>query len=292
MKRLVDLHLHSNCSDGANPPARLVELAAAAGLAAIAIADHDNIDGIEEAMAAGRRLQVEVLPAVELSVSWNGFEDIHLLGYCFDHRHPPLAMALREFQEYRERRNGLIVERINERLVEEGLRPLDFEEVRRQAEGTLGRPHIGMQLITKGYVGSMEEAFQRYLVPCNMPKRFFPIGEAIDLIHEAGGVTSLAHPPYITTDREKLKKLLDHFETLGLDGIEAYNNRATNEDIDWFISQARRRDLAVTGGSDFHGTEGEELILGGLRGNLRIPYDCVEEIRRKAEQQVHRGAGK
>ncbi|MEZ4598562.1 MAG: PHP domain-containing protein [Syntrophotaleaceae bacterium] len=281
---MVDLHLHSTFSDGVHTPARLIELAAAAGLEAVAIADHDNIDGTEEAMTAGRMRQVDVLPAVELSVIWEDYEDIHLLGYCFDHRAPALREALREFQDYRESRNERIVQRINERLRQEGRELLDFEEIRRRAEGTLGRPHIGMALIAKGHVGNMEEAFQRYLVPCNMPKRFFPIQEAIDLIHQAGGMTSLAHPPYITNDRKKLQKLFDRFAALGLDGIEAYNNRSTNDDIDWYISQARRRDLAVTGGSDFHGTEGGELVIGGIRGNLRIPYWCVEEIRRKAAQ--------
>jgi predicted metal-dependent phosphoesterase TrpH len=279
MERLVDLHLHSTCSDGMHDPARLVEMAAAAGLAAIAIADHDNIDGIDEAMAAGLLFGVEVLSAVELSVLWESYEDIHLLGYCFDHRHPGLRSALQAFQDFRESRNERIVDRINEFLLLEGRKPIDFAEVQRRAEGTLGRPHIAAVLIDRGYARDNEEAFQRYLVPCNVPKRYFPIDEAIGLVHEAGGVAVLAHPPYITEDRGELVRLLDTFLPLGLDGIEAYCNRATNDDIDWYITQARRRGLIVTGGSDFHGFEGGGIVLGGGRGNLRIPYGCVEEIR-------------
>ncbi len=280
MERLVDLHLHSTCSDGVHDPARLVEMAAAAGLAAIAVADHDNIDGIDEALAAGRIFGVEVLPAVELSVLWERYEDIHLLGYCFDHRHPALRSALQEFRDFRESRNERIVTRINERLLREGRSPIDFAEVQRKAEGTLGRPHVAAVLIERGYARDNEDAFQRYLVPCNVPKRYFPIDEAIRLIHEAGGVAVLAHPPYITEDRSELTRLLDSFLALGLDGIEAYSNRATNDDIDWYITQARRRGLIVTGGSDYHGLEGGEIVPGGGRGNLRIPYRCVEEIRR------------
>jgi 3',5'-nucleoside bisphosphate phosphatase len=279
MERLVDLHLHSTCSDGVHDPARLVEMAAAAGLAAIALADHDNIDGIDEAMAAGRLLGVEVLSGVELSVLWESYEDIHLLGYCFDHRHPALRSALQAFRDFRESRNERIVARINERLQQEGRPPIDFAEVQRRAEGTLGRPHIAAVLIDRGCARDNEDAFQRYLVPCNVPKRYFPIDEAIKLIHEAGGAAVLAHPPYITEDRRELARLLVIFAPLGLDGIEAYNNRATNDDIDWYITQARRRGLIVTGGSDYHGLEGGEIVLGGGRGNLRIPYRCVEEIR-------------
>ncbi len=286
MERLVDLHLHSTCSDGVHSPARLVEMASAAGLAAIAIADHDNIDGIVEALAAGLLLDVEVLPAVELSVLWERYEDIHLLGYCFDHRRPVLRDALEEFRDFRESRNERIVARINERLLQEGRPPIDFAEVQRRAKGTLGRPHIAAVLIDRGYARDNEDAFQRYLVPCNVPKRYFPIDEAIGLIHGAGGVAVLAHPPYITEDRRELARLLDTFLPLGLDGIEAYSNRATNDDIDWYITQARRRGLIVTGGSDYHGLEGGEIVPGGGRGNLRIPYRCVEEIRLAVQRRM------
>jgi predicted metal-dependent phosphoesterase TrpH len=277
-KKLVDLHLHSSYSDGIHPPAEVVRMAAEVGLAAAAICDHDNIDGIDEAMEAGRAHGVEVLSGVELSVVWESFRDIHLLGYEFDHHHPELSGALREFQDYRESRNEQVLARVNEKLRQEGREPVDFEAVRVLAGGTVGRPHIAMALIGRGYVRSTEEAFQRYLVPCNVPKRYFPIDEAIDLIHRAGGIAVLAHPPFVTPDRKTFLGLLDTFLPLGLDGVEAYNSGATNDDIDWYLTAARRRGLIVTGGSDFHGIEGGGIVLGGGRGNLKIPYACVEEI--------------
>jgi 3',5'-nucleoside bisphosphate phosphatase len=279
MTRWVDLHLHSNCSDGALTPAEVVRKAAAAGLAAVAIADHDNVDGIDGALAEGQNCAVEVLSAVELSVVWQGFQDIHLLGYCFDHHHPELCAALAEFRDFRAGRNEQIVTRINQRLVAEGRLPMDFDAITQRAGGTLGRPHIALELIALGYVRNKDEAFDRYLVPCNVDKRFFPIEEAISLIQRAGGVTSLAHPAYISRDRQVLGQLFDAFVDCGLEGIEVYSNQAGNDDIDWFLSETNRRGLLVTGGSDYHGGHDEELLLGGLRGNLRVPYRCVEALR-------------
>jgi hypothetical protein len=284
MPRWVDLHLHSTCSDGRFPPAEVIRQAAVAGLSAVALTDHDNVDGIDQALAAGAVLGVEVLPAVELSVQWETWEDIHILGYGIDHHQPALTAALAEFRAFRGGRNERIVANINARLQEEGRAPIDFAEVRARAAGTPGRPHIAQVLMERGYVAGQEQAFHQYLIPCNEPKRFFPLQDAIGLLHGAGGVAVLAHPSYISDQRAELLQLFDAFAALGLDGIEAYNNRATNDDIDWLISQARRRRLIVTGGSDYHGIPGTEIVIGGGRGNLRIPYSCVEEIRSALKQ--------
>ncbi len=291
MSRWVDLHLHSTCSDGALTPAEVVCKAAKAGLAAVAIADHDNVDGIDAALAAGQRCGVEVLSAVELSVVWQGYQDIHLLGYCFDPHHAELCEALAEFREFRNSRNEQIVIRINQRLATEGCLPLDFAAIQQRAGGTLGRPHIALELMAQGYARNKDEAFDRYLVPCNVAKQYFPIKEAIALIQRAGGVTSLAHPTYISRDRPVLVKLLDDFVDCGLEGIEVYSNQASNDDIDWFLSEANRRKLLVTGGTDYHGGHQEELVIGGLRGNLRIPYRCVEALQVAAARRQTRDLG-
>ena len=281
MSDTIDLHLHSTCSDGGYSPTAVVEMAAEAELVAIALADHDNIDGIDEAREAGARLGIEVLSGVELSVVWEKFEDIHLLGYGFDHKNAALVNALAGFREFRERRNEMIVVRVNERLAVEGRAPIDFAEVQVSAGGTVGRPHIAMALREKGYVRNNEEAFSRYLVPCNVPKRVFPIAEAIALVHDAGGVTVLAHPPFITTERKTFLSLLETLIPFGLDGVEAWNSGSNNDEIDWYITAARRRGLIVTGGSDFHGNEEGSVRIGRGRGNLQIPYACVDEIRRR-----------
>jgi len=282
MPELIDLHLHSTCSDGALAPEEVVARAARAGLKAMALADHDNIDGIERAMAAGAQWGVEVIPGVELSVVWKDWQDIHLLGYGFDWRHPGLVEALREFQAFRQQRNQQIVDRVNARLAKEARPPIRFERVLELAGGTIGRPHVALVLVEAGAVRTVEEAFQRYLVDCNVSKRYFPVDEAILLVHAAGGVAVLAHPPFITRNRTSFRILLDQLVGLGLDGVEVFNSGAGRQESDWYLTEARRRGLIVTGGSDFHGLAGEDLEIGSGRGQLRIPYACVEEIKARA----------
>lgn len=281
MPDYVDLHLHSTCSDGALTPVELAPLAAQAGLRAIALADHDNLDGIVVLRSAAADLGLEVLSGVELSVVWRDWRDIHLLGYAFNPAHPPLVAALQEFQLFRASRNQQIVARVNERLLEAGHQEINFSRVRELAEGTIGRPHIALALHEAGLVKSVEEAFKTYLVACNVPKRYFPISEAIDLLHSAGGVAVLAHPTFITRDREAFRALLDELVELGLDGLEVYSSGCTRQDSDWYLTEARRRDLLVTGGSDFHGLPGEAPVIGS-GGGQRIPYRCVEEIHQRA----------
>ncbi|MDX2478793.1 MAG: PHP domain-containing protein [Desulfuromusa sp.] len=275
----VDLHLHSTCSDGLFSPEEIVGLAQKAGLVAIALADHDNIDGISRSMLAGVEADIEVIAAVELSSQWREYTDMHLLGYGFDYQDPYLIRALAEFQEFRATRNRQIVERVNLKLIDEKRQPIDPDAVRQLAGGTIGRPHIALALRQAGYASNNEEAFVRYLVPCNVPKHYFPADEAIRLLHGSGGIVVLAHPPYVTRDRHKLEALVADLVNLGLDGIEAYNNGSGLEDTDWLIKLARRHGLVVTGGSDFHGDDGSIIEVGkGVRG-LQVPYGCVEELK-------------
>jgi hypothetical protein len=279
----VDLHMHSTYSDGALTPAALVTEAAAIGLRAIALADHDNLDGIPELQAAGPRHGIEIVTGVELSVVWGGLRDLHLLGYAFDAQHAGLNTALEESRVFRAGRNERILERINDRLAGEGRALIPVAAVLERAGGTIGRPHIGQALIAAGHVRTMEEAFDRYLVPCNVPKRFFPIDEAISLIHTAGGCAVLAHPMFIEVTATALPTLLDTLIGLGLDGMECWCGGATNDSVDRLLTLARQKGLIATGGSDFH-QPGTGPMLGSGLGNLRIPYKCVEEVQERAKK--------
>lgn len=281
MSDYVDLHLHTTCSDGSHSPEEVVRMSAEAGLRAVSICDHDALDGTDAALAAGEKYGVEVITGVEFSVVWEQYSDVHLLGYGYDHHNQALCSSLKEFRDFRRNRNVQIVERVNERLLEQGRAPLDVADVQRRAAGAIGRPHIAMALIDNGYVRDTEEAFLKYLVPCNVPKRMFPMDEAINLIHAAGGVAVLAHPPFISPERAVLLELFDTFQQMGLDGIEAYNSGSSNEDIDWTITAALQRGLLVTGGSDFHGLTKGGISIGNGRGNLKVPYRCVEQIKQK-----------
>ncbi len=282
MASRVDLHVHSSCSDGRYPPAQLVSLAVEHGVDVLALCDHDCIDGIAEAQNAGSDLGVTLVPGVEFSCAWEAdsisYADIHLLGYFFNLEDVPLQSALREFQTYRALRNERIVANVNEMLERAGFPALDFEAVQRRAGGSIGRPHIAMELIAQGYVANVEEAFRRYLVPSNVAKCFFPVQEAIAMVRAAGGVAVLAHPPYITSSRAEMGNLLDALTDIGLHGVEVYNNGATRADINWYLAQTRYRGLIATGGSDFHGLEEGGAEFGRVRACGDIPRSCYTQL--------------
>jgi predicted metal-dependent phosphoesterase TrpH len=274
----IDLHIHSTCSDGFLRPEEVVAATAECDLGVIALADHDNIDGIAPAMIAAEAVGITVIPGVELSSQWHQHRDMHLLGYGFDYTAPELRAELESFQEFRRNRSGLIVEKVNRKLKDEQREPLDVVQISDSADGTIGRPHIARALRAVGHVATNDEAFERYLVPCDVPKRYFPADQAIDLIHRFGGVAVLAHPPYLSRNRGQLRALMRELKKLGLDGVEAYNNGSGAEGINWLIKFAREHELIVTGGSDFHGDPGATIELGrGAHGNP-VPYSCAEEL--------------
>lgn len=279
MKDLVDLHLHSTFSDGVRTPSELVNMAAGLGLKAIALADHDSVDGIDEALAAGKACGLEVLPAIEFSVAFGSLHDVHLLGYLLDHRDPALLETLRDFRVKRETRGEAIVERINEKLASEGKDAISCAEASALAGGALGRPHIAQVLMGKGYVRDMQDAFVRYLLPCDVPKRYFPVDEALATIKRLGGVAVLAHPTSITNERQALVGVIDALCTMGLGGLEAYNNICGDQESNFLRSYAGKKGLIWTGGSDYHGIE-QGICMGTGRGSMAIPYSCVEEIKR------------
>ncbi|RPJ09228.1 MAG: PHP domain-containing protein [Deltaproteobacteria bacterium] len=278
MQSQVDLHIHSLYSDGVYAPSALVEMAAHKGLRAIALADHDSVGGIEEALAAGERCNVEVIPAIELSVEFNKLNDIHLLGYYIDHRDPAFLDKLALFRQRRDERGRLIVARINEKLEREKKGCITYGEVDALAVDALGRPHIAQILVAHGLARDIRDAFDSYLVPCNVPKLYFPLVDALAEIRRLNGVAVLAHPTTITEDRRALKDLIFQLSALGLDGIEVINNASSNDDMMFLQSLARHMGLVITGGSDFHGFE-SDIEMGSGRGLLSLPYDMVEAVK-------------
>jgi predicted metal-dependent phosphoesterase TrpH len=284
MKKRVDLHLHSLYSDGLHPPSELVRMAAEKGLQAIAIADHDSVEGIDEAMAAGESLGVEVIPAVELSVSFRGYRDVHLLGYLIDHHDPLFAARLEEFRIRRDDRGRAILERINARLSWEKKGSIAYEEVLEVAGGAVGRPHIARVLMGKGLARSIEDAFEKYLEPCNVPKFQIHFADAIAEVKRIGGVSVLAHPPSISKNMVTLKNIIRNLSEMGLDGLELFSNMCYKEDIIFFNNLSTQLGLLVTGGSDYHGFHDDEEV-GELRGGMTIPYELVERLR-DAQAQI------
>lgn len=282
MKNLVDLHLHSTHSDGVRTPAELVAMASGLGLRAIALADHDTVDGVDEALAAGEACGIEVLPALEFSVAFGSYRDVHVLGYLIDHRDTGLRDILSEFRERRARRGEAIVDRINEKLATEGRSPISSADASALAGGALGRPHIAQVLMARGYVRDMQEAFIRYLIPCDVPKRYFPVEEALATIRRLGGVAVLAHPTTVTAERDTLTAVIDTLCAMGLGGLEAYNNVCSEQESSFLRSYADKQGLVWTGGSDYHGIE-EGISMGSGRGSMAVPYSCVEGLRRLSQ---------
>jgi len=280
MNNTVDLHIHSTSSDGIFTPSELVKIAAEAHLAVIAIADHDSVDGIDEAIAAAVPFNITVIPAVELSVEYENYHDVHLLGYWIDHTDPAFVSMLALFRKKRESRGLQVIEKINLKLAAEGRPPIESTEVMALAEGALGRPHIARILIDKGYAPSMQDAFTNYLTPCNVPKEYFPFEDAVKEIIRIGGVPVLAHPQSMSRSREELAKIIWDMSQKGLGGMEAFSTMGFDGDEGFLRQLAYSLGLAVTGGSDFHGTE-EGLVMGKGRGNLHITTGILEALDKK-----------
>jgi len=275
--KLVDLHIHSTSSDGIYKPSEIVKIAAAADIAIIAIADHDSTGGVNEALAAAEEVGITVIPAVELSVEYENYHDVHILGYFIDHNDQQFNDKLLFFRERRETRGLKVIANINRKLQSEGKQPIDSKEILALAEGSLGRPHIARILIEKGLAATMQDAFNAYLQPCNVPKEYFTFTAAIDEIHRIGGIAVLAHPQSISRDRCEIVSVITAMADKGLDGIEAFNSMGLEGDDGFLAKMAESLDLIVTGGSDFHGGE-EGLVMGRGRGNLYLTADLLQRI--------------
>jgi 3',5'-nucleoside bisphosphate phosphatase len=278
----VDLHSHTLFSDGSLTPAELVRLARTNRVRALSVTDHDHVGGIDEALEVGDTVGIEIIPGIELSIAHAEFEDIHLLAYYFAWHDPALRARLESFRVARETRAERILDRINAKLVQEGREPIDYDAVKAQVQGAFGRPHIATALIDHGYVPDMNTAFTEYLIPCNVAKYFMPADEAMALVHQARGLSSVAHPRFITQDRVRLRQVIEELGALGLDGIEAYHSHHDAEEQLYFTRLANQLGLVITGGSDYHGfkTKIAPADSGGKLGSLQLPYGFAVRLRR------------
>lgn len=269
----VDLHIHSTFSDGGFTPEEIVKHASKKGLAAIAITDHDNTDGTLSAIRAGKKLGVEIVPGVELSVEPESprDEEIHILGYYINWQDENFQEKLRRFREARRKRAYKILEKLDRLGIK--IDPQQLFEL--AGKGSVGRMHVAKVLKDEGFVNYLQEAFDRYLAygkSAYVPKLRLPSQEALDLISRLGGISVIAHPLYGGDSKEIIQKL----KGLGLDGIEVYYTRHTPEDIKRFRSWAKTFSLLITGGSDSHGgTLDEEILIG----NQKIPYDVLAQLK-------------
>lgn len=275
-QQYIDLHTHTTASDGSMTPEELVRHAFYKGLAAVAVTDHDTLNGVEEALEEGKRLGIEVIAGVEISVSFT--PEMHLLGYFFHGNYSSILKTLEELREKREQRNPRIVNKLNELGFD-----ITMSEVNSLAAGgIIGRPHIARAMIDKGYVASIEEAFDKYLAsgrPAYFKKDKLTPAEGISEITRAGGVPALAHPIYLQLSTGRLDNLLEQLAGMGLKGIEAYYTENTAEQTAELLQLAQKHKLVVTGGSDFHGGFKPDIEIGSGRGSLKVPYGLLSELK-------------
>ncbi len=266
----VDLHLHTSHSDGSDPPAKVVQRAAALRIAAIAIVDHDALSAIPEARDAAQELGIEFIEGTEVSAQF-GQQEVHILGLGIDPACVSLAEGLRALREARCTRAEKVMGRLRELGIE-----MDYAKVRAQTgDGVVSRMHIARELRAMGVIKSTQEGFDRFLNggrPAFVPKTRMPADEAIEVIHAAGGLAFLAHPGLSKSTRKALPQLVE----LPFDGIEAYHISHSPGRTEEFLGLARERNLLVSGGSDCHGTMKKSPEMG----KVRTPYTYFAEIRK------------
>jgi 3',5'-nucleoside bisphosphate phosphatase len=272
----IDLHTHSNFSDGTMTPTELVALARHKKISALALTDHDTMAGVDEAVQAGVDLGVEIIPGLEISVLYVKVE-YHILGYWADPHNSLLAAALARLQGARAERNTRILEKLSGLGI-----AVTGEELQVVSEqGQTGRPHIARILVERGVVKTMNEAFEQFLKKGGAAyvSRFtFDAAEAVSLIHQSGGLAVLAHPAQNDPELIRLPAVLADLVPAGLDGIELYYPTHSNKVKKKLRTLADQYDLILTGGSDYHGTVRPGTSLAG-GGNVFVPPELLEKMK-------------
>lgn len=275
---MIDLHLHSSASDGSLTPAELVRLAVKNDMEAIAITDHDTVEGVDEALEEGRRLGIEVIPGVEISSEYDP-GTMHITGLFININDHQLRSTLDFLQKVRRDRNLKILNKLGRYGIK-----LEYTELERLADnGQIGRPHFARLMVVKGYCTDIQEAFDRYLKkggPAYIHKKRLTPEEAVKLISGAGGIPILAHPVTLGLKPQELDSFVNDLVGKGLKGIEVYYCDHTQEDENLYKRLARKYNLLITGGTDFHGSVKEGISMGVGRGNMHIPYEILLTIKK------------
>jgi predicted metal-dependent phosphoesterase TrpH len=275
---MIDLHTHTSESDGTSSPEELTALAAAIRLEVLAITDHDTLAGFDRARPLADELGLELLCGIEVSTKFHN-RSVHLLGY-FPAGAPGHGFRdwILRLQDSRDSRNQRLLEKLNANGIDLSLDDFDRRKVRK-----LGRPHIAMAMLEKGYVQSLQQAFDDYLAdsaPCYVDREEASFAEAVERIKSAGGISSLPHPYRVTRDPALLEVFLIEMRQLGLSGLEVYNSDHSASDVAIYAKLAEDLGLITTGGSDFHGAAKPGIELGtGKNKNLNIPLSVVEDLR-------------
>ena len=277
--KTIDLHVHSTFSDGTQTPTELVKEAVACGLRAFALTDHDSTKGIEEALEAARTYDLEVIPGIELSTALNG-KEIHILGHYINPYNESLSSHLERFVQLREERNHKICSLLREQGID-----ITYEKLRaRFPDAIITKMHFVVYMLEQGDIKTIQEGFNKYVgdgAPCYVPRERITPFEAIDLIREAGGLPTFAHPILCHYSENELDTLVGELKKAGLAGIESIYSTYAPADERLIRKLAAKYDLFITGGSDYHGKNKPDISLGKGRGNLFIPEDLLDAMQAK-----------
>lgn len=276
----IDLHTHTNCSDGTLSPQELIELAKVSDVSVIAVTDHDTIKGCAPAVRHGETIGVKVISGVELSIAYPlpGKGHLHLLGLFIDPQNEALNRALTKLSLAREERGAEILRKLARINM-----PIEKEELQAVVKGgSLGRPHIVSLMLKKKYIHSAFQGYTQILGKggaAYVSKEKLDLETAIGLIHRAGGLTILAHPiSLMFANYPRLGDEILKFKEMGLDGVEVYYSSHDHYFTKWLFDFCLKHNLQMSGGSDFHGSVKPDIVLGRGRGNLRIPYQVYEKL--------------
>lgn len=278
---MIDLHCHSTFSDGTFTPTQLIQIAKQKKITALALTDHDTIDGIDEFMQAAKETNIQAIPGIEFSTSWYG-ASLHIVGLFINHRHPALKAKLTELINSRHQRNLKIIERLQDLGCN-----VTFEEVQEETQGkSIGRPHIARVLVRKGYCSSIQDAFNKFIGQKQKAyvRRFLPMpSEIIELIHEIGGVAIWAHPlSHGKKSLSRTRSIVSRLLPVHLDGLECFYSDYKDLQTQIAKDVANEFGLLYSGGSDFHGENIPDLELGIGYGNLNISEQLLPPIIAKA----------
>lgn len=283
---MIDLHCHSSHSDGVHTPAELVQMAENAGLSALALTDHDTVNGIDPFLAAGAGRRLRVVPGVEIACQGEGNAILHVVGLWVDHRNRALGDLLEEIRTDRRRRNAALLARLDALGC-----PLDPAEIEAAAGGgVVGRPHVAQALVARGYCRSHQDAFERFLgrgKPAYIRRRITPVEKALAVLSAAGAVCIWAHP--LTSNSitaAALRRALKRLGRLGLDGLEVYYPDYTETQTRTALDAAAELAMLPSGGSDFHGSNIPGIALGTGRGNLAVPDALLPPLEERARQKA------
>ncbi|BBB32128.1 conserved hypothetical protein [Thermotomaculum hydrothermale] len=276
MRKLIDLHMHSTASDGTFKPDELVKLAKEKGLSAIALTDHDTAEGIEEFLKEGEKQGIETIAGIEISSLFEGYPEIHVLGYFIDPENREVMDKLAYLQDARKVRNIKLIAKLKELGIE-----LSLEELEKEANGQLiGRPHFAALMVKKGFVKDTNEAFSKYIGNDGLafvPKEKLTTPEAVQFLFENGIVPVLAHPTKIGMNTNDLIDFIILLKKHGLQGIEVIHSEISEKESKKLLELAYRFNLVPTGGSDFHG-ENKPFVKMGVP---EVPYEFFIKLKER-----------